>query len=59
MLKGHEDSKANRVFIWRNKAADLDLQRSKDLSVENEIVSYRRSKMERQKPVVMEGLVQE
>lgn len=50
-LKWHEESKTNRVLIWRNKAADLDLQRSTDLRVENEIISYRQSKMESQKPV--------
>lgn len=50
--------KARQMLIWRNKAADLDLQRSTNPSVENEIISYRKSKMESQKPVVMESLVQ-
>lgn len=57
--KWHEESKTNRVLTWRNKAADLHLHRSTDLSVENEILSYRKSKMESQKPVVTEVLVQE
>lgn len=35
MLQWHEESKTNRVLIWRNKAVDEELQRSTDLSVEN------------------------
>lgn len=51
-------AKKTRVLIWRNKAADLDLQGSTDLRVENEIISYRKSKMESQKPVIMKYLLQ-
>lgn len=58
MLKWHEESKQNRVLIWRNNAADLGLHRSTDLRVENEIISYRKSKMESQKPVITKYLVQ-
>lgn len=59
MLKWHEESETNQVAIWRNKAADLDLQRTTDFSVEKEIISYRKSKMKSQKQVVTEILVQD